>query len=228
MTFCSVQFNSLLLLLQHFFGVSSYIIFVLNEPVNPCKAPASGSCCFKGHSEYCGIGGTISKAEGLHSCSGGCYVLPLLCPSPHLGLDPDTGGTNWHCRFGAVPVVGGDSSPGAVQPAPIATVASVPKPTIGNESLSLLSAARSSASARNLAGGFKPAVPQTLPLALPSLPRKMETGDEGTFLRCIQLCPLPDYHHDIVLTCKSWLLTMKKKHRKNRMHAPARSEAESA
>lgn len=60
--------------------------------------------------------------------------------------------------------------------------------------LSLLSAA----GCRNLAGGSEPAVPRPPPLALPSLPRKMETGDKGTFLRCIQPCPLPEEHQEVV------------------------------
>lgn len=125
--------------------------------------------------------------------------VPLPIPIQGPGRDELQ---RWRCRSGAVPATGGESSSGALQPAPSATAASVPKPPVENKSLSLLSAVGATASVRNLAGGFEPIVPQPPPLALPSLPRKMETGDEGTFLRCIQLCPLPDYHHDIILTCK--------------------------
>lgn len=146
-----------------------------------------GSFIFAGGAAFCAHSSALSLSPSW------VWIRPLV------GMNRGT----WRCCSGAVPAAGGESSSGAVQPAPIATAASVPKPTIGNKSLSLLSAAGSGTSARNLAGGFEPVVPRPPPLALPSLPRKMETGDEGTFLYCIQLCPLPDYHHDIILTCKS-------------------------
>lgn len=139
---------------------------------------------------------------GLHFCWGGhdfCAHPSALSLSPaRVWLLVGMSG-----RCGAEPAAGGESSSPALQPTPIPTVASVPKPTVGNKSLSprfrLLDPA--------LRPEMWPAGPSPRCLGrrlsrCPSLPRKMETGGQGTFLRRIQLCPLPDYHRDIILTCK--------------------------
>lgn len=87
----------------------------------------------------------------------------------------------------------GRGIPGAFQAAPTRAVAPSPSSS-RDKSLSMMFLSLLSLSCCPCnPGRSEPAAP----LALPSLPRKMETGDKGTFLRCIQACLLPDEPQEV-------------------------------